>query len=75
MYYHLKLANEQAQKELIDIKNKLFHAQKEGLIASDQEKAPITKDDLKQKILLANEDLSLENPVDLQLFEEIKILR
>lgn len=33
MYYHLKLANEQAQKELIDIKNKLFQAQKEGLIS------------------------------------------
>ena len=32
MYYHLKLANEQAQKELIDIKNKLFQAQKDGLI-------------------------------------------
>jgi hypothetical protein len=30
---------------------------------------------LKQKILLANEDLSLENPVDLQVFEEIKIIR
>jgi hypothetical protein len=35
----------------------------------------VTKNDLKQKILLANEDLSLENPVDLQLFEEIKMIR
>ncbi len=24
LYYHLKLANEEAQKELIDVKNKLF---------------------------------------------------
>jgi len=41
----------------------------------DQEKTPVTKNDLKQKILLANEDLSLENPVDLQLFSEIKMIR
>jgi hypothetical protein len=46
------------------------------LIASDeQEKKPITKNELKQKILLANEDLSLENPVDLQVFEEVKMIR
>lgn len=63
MYLHLKIANEQTQKELIDLKNKLKEANMDELI-SKQEKPELTKTELKQKILLANEDLSLENPVD-----------
>lgn len=63
MYYHLKMANEQTQKELIDLKNKLKEANMDELI-NKQDKPELTKNELKQKILLANEDLSLENPVD-----------
>lgn len=37
--------------------------------------AVLTKNELRQKILLANEDLSLENPVDLKVFAEIKLIR
>lgn len=33
-------------------------------LINKQEKPELTKTELKQKILLANEDLSLENPVD-----------
>jgi hypothetical protein len=62
-YFHLKMANEEAQKELINLKNKLKDAQIEGILEKDTTTA-LTKNELKEKILLANEDLSLENPVD-----------
>lgn len=74
MYYHLKVANEQAQKELINLKNKLIEAKMEDILNEDTKKE-LTKNELKQKILLANEDLSLENPVDRQQFEDIKTIR
>lgn len=57
------MANEEAQKELINLKNKLKDAQIEGILEKDTTTA-LTKNELKEKILLANEDLSLENPVD-----------
>lgn len=37
MYIHLKMATEDAQKELINIKNKLYKAQKEGVMLQDDE--------------------------------------
>ena len=65
MYVHLKMANEEAQKELISLKNKLFEYERNGPSPVKTEHSSPTKNDIRQKILLANEDLAIDSPVDL----------